>query len=89
MEFEELKELRAKADQSLECMINSLNEPTLISKSIWFLFMQVRFLGIAIDHLQESHMKLQESHMKLMDEVSKLQEQYIEDNSVSELVVGD
>ena len=74
MEFEELKELRAKADQSLECMINSLNEPTLTSKSIWFLFMQVRFLGIAIDHLQESHLKLQESHLALMDRIEKLEE---------------
>ena len=74
MELDELDKLKAEGEQLIEAILNSKDdESQVISKAIRLLFLQERFLGAAIEHLQSASIKLQESHLALMDRVEKLE----------------
>ena len=89
MEFKEVEELKKKADGILKALDNETDWPTVVGQTLDLLLMQDKYLGHCIDIIVKDLASLRESYMILTDHVSKLREEYMESNSVSELVVGD
>ena len=88
MEFKEVQDLRKKADELLKVIDDETDWTLIVGKTLDLLLLQDKYLGNCIDTIGKDVADLRESHMQLIDQVSRLQEEYMEANSVSELVVG-
>ena len=89
MEFKDVGELREKADQLIKAIDNQKDDSELVSQVVELLLLQDNFLSKAIIDVQKDILSCQKHHLDLLNRMKELEEMYLNENSVSELVVGD